>query len=56
MMAARVAQVFDGLEERDGLEAGVGVGGVAAAAFDADAAEAREPDDVEARLRRRWRR
>ena len=46
----RVAQVFDGFEERDGLEAGVGAVGTAvwaAAAFDADTAETREPEDVE---------
>ena len=42
----RVLQVFDGLEEGDGLQAGVGVGGIVGA-FDADAAEAGEPEDVE---------
>ena len=45
-----VAQVFDGLEERDRLQAGIGIVGTAgwaAAAFDADPGEAREPEDVE---------
>ena len=39
-----VLEVFDGLEERDGLEAGVGSPSVG---FDVDAAEAGEPEDVE---------
>ena len=38
----RVLQIFDGLKERDGLEAGV-----VAIGFDADSAEAGEPEDVE---------
>ena len=40
----RVLEVFDGLEERDGLQAGVSEGRVA---LDLDAAEASEPEDVE---------
>ncbi len=46
----RVAQVVDGLEERDGLQAGIGAVGAARradAAFDADAGEAGEPEDLE---------
>ena len=41
-----IAEVFDGFEERDGLQAGVGVVGIGGA-FDADSPEAGEPDNVE---------
>ena len=49
-----VAQVLNGLEERDRLQARVGVVGIACAgaAFDADAAEPRQPKHVEHVLRR----
>ncbi len=43
-----VLEVFDGFEERDGLEAGVvALRAVAADGFDFDSAEAGEPEDVE---------